>query len=75
MLVLGLIYLGLLAGAIFLIKVVATWSLVWWLCVLVIISGIPVFIFIFLGSLVLIAALTVLAIIISLFEYFAGNLY
>lgn len=74
-LVLGLIYLGLLAGSFFLIQVVATWSLVWWLCVLVIISGVPVFIFIFLGSLVVIVALTVLALVVALFEHFAGNLY
>jgi hypothetical protein len=40
----GAAYLVVVAGAFFLIQKVATWSFVWWLCVLAIAAGIPLYV-------------------------------
>jgi hypothetical protein len=69
------IYALMVIGAFFLLKVVKTWSLVWWLCVLVIATGIPIYIALFYVGLWVIAGLVVLWLLLYAIQHFANNLY
>jgi hypothetical protein len=69
------VYLGLVAGAFVLIQKVATWSLVWWLCALMIVAGIPVYIALAYAAFWLMVALFGLLVVVLLIDHFSKNLY
>ncbi len=68
-------YLFVVAGAIFLIGKVATWSLVWWLCVLAILAGIPIYIALAYAAFWVMIGLMGLLLLVTLVQHFANNIY
>ena len=76
---LAIAYCVIAAGAYFLMGKVATWSLVWWICLLVLLAGIPLWwtlaVVLFVGWLYLMGIFIALAILVGLVQYFSSNFY
>lgn len=71
----GLAYLVVVAGAFVVIQKVATWSFVWWLCVLAIVAGIPLFIGLLHVLFYITIAGLVVSIIVAIIDHFVRNPY